>query len=98
MRRMKLALGCLILFEVADGVVTNLLVREGIAREGNPLLRPLAGSGALVLVKTAGVLVCVAILLDMYRRSPVLARRAVACLTALCAFVVLWNLGLLVTA
>ncbi len=95
---MKLALGCLIFFEIADGVLTNLLVRGGIGHEGNPLMRPLAGSGTLILVKLAGVLVCVAILLDMYRRSPTLARRAATCLTALCAFVVLWNLGVLVTA
>ncbi len=95
---MMLVLGCLIFFEIADGVLTNLLVSKGIAREGNSLLRPLAGSGTLILVKLAGVLVCVAILLDMYRRSPTLARRAATCLTALCAFVVLWNLGLLVTA
>ena len=98
MRRMKLALGCLIFFEVADGVLTNLLVRGGIGHEGNPLMRPLAGSGALVLVKIAGVLVCAAILLDIYRRSPALAQRAATCLAALCAVIVLWNLGLLVTA
>ncbi len=98
MRRMKLVLGCLIFFEIADGVLTNLLVRAGIAREGNPLMRPLAGSSFLVVIKLVGVLVCVVILLDMYRRSPVLARWAAACLATLCAFVVLWNLGLLVTA
>lgn len=95
---MKLLLAILSILVIADGVVTNILVEAGIAREVNPLMQPFAGSGSLILVKLAGAMVCSVILLDIYRRYPGFGRLATACLAGLYGLIVIWNLGMLLTA
>ena len=97
-RSMKLLLAGLSLFEIADGVITNILIEQGIAREGNPLMTQLAGNYGLLLAKIVGALICVALLWRIYRCSPRLAKTCTTYFAIVYALIVLWNLTLLMTA
>jgi hypothetical protein len=83
---------------VADGVLTNLLIQKGIAREANPFLVNIAGEHALIILKVVGVLACIGILWDIYRRSPRLAFWTSSVFLLVYACIVAWNLRLLLLA
>ena len=91
---MKYLLSLLVIFVVGDGFITNFLVGNGIAREGNPFLVPLVGETGFIVLKVAGALLCALILWDVSRRY----RRLALVVTSFCvlayATIVLWNLSL----
>ncbi|MBI2831008.1 MAG: hypothetical protein HYX79_01980 [Chloroflexi bacterium] len=89
---MKYILALLVFLVIADGLVTNFLVTNGLAREGNPFLRGLVGGGSFIAVKTAGAFVAALILWDVYRHSPRLGRVSGVCFTIVYAGIVTWNL------
>jgi hypothetical protein len=91
-------LGLLVFLVVADGVLTNLLIRHGIAREWNPILEALAGKSVLVVVKVLGAAVCALVIWDIYRRSPRLGLITAYACTAVYTIIVFWNANLLVSA
>jgi hypothetical protein len=88
---MKYLLGVLVSFVILDGLVTELLVGGGLAREGNPLLEPLVGNIGFMVVKAAGALVCTVILWDVYRRFPRVAIWATWCFVAAYGLILAWN-------
>lgn len=88
---MKLLLGLLIVFEILDGVLTHFLVRDGLAREGNPFLLPLVGETNFLILKVVGVLLCALILWDVYQRWPRVALATTAGFVMIYATIVLWN-------
>ena len=47
----KILLGLLVVFVIADGLITQLLIRDGLAREGNPFLQPLVGEPGFIILK-----------------------------------------------
>jgi len=91
---MKYLLGVLILLVVADGVITELLVKSGIAREGNPLLVPFIGDIGFLVLKVAGALLCALILRDISRRHMRLARVVTIGGIVFYATIILWNLSI----
>jgi len=93
---LKILLALLVLFNIADAVLTHFLVTGGIASEGNPFLLPLVGEPGFIILKIAGVLLCAFILWDIARRYPKLALAATSVFTATYAVIVSWNLALLV--
>ena len=93
---MKRLLGLLILFVVADGLVTNFLVNGGLAREGNPFLQPIVGEVGFLVLKAAGALLCVVILWDIYRRFPKVALISTSCFVGFYGLIILWNLSLFI--
>jgi hypothetical protein len=82
---------------VADGVLTNLLIRKDIAREANPLLVGIAGEHALIILKVAGVLLCILIIWDFSRRNLRLAFWTSLFFLLVYTGIVAWNLHLLLT-
>ena len=94
---MKYLLGLLILFEVADGVLTKYLIDNGLAREGNPFLLPFVGETSFILLKIVGVLICALILWDIYKRYPRLARTATAVFACGYGLIVGWNFTIFLT-
>jgi len=94
----KILLGLLVVFVIADGLITQLLIRDGLAREGNPLLQPLVGESGFILLKAAGALLCAFILWDIYRRFPRVAVIATWCFVAAYGVIVLWNSSLFILA
>jgi len=94
----KILLGLLVVFVIADGLITQLLIRDGLAREGNPLLQPLVGESGFIILKAAGALLCAFILWDIYRRFPRVAVIATWCFVAAYGVIVLWNSSLFILA
>lgn len=88
---MKYVLAVLVVLVVADGVITNVLVGGGLAREGNPFIRGLVGGNYFLAIKAAGALVCAFILWDIHKHWPRLALGSTICFTIVYAMVVLWN-------
>jgi hypothetical protein len=93
---LKYVLGALVLLVVADGVVTNILIKNEIAWEGNPIMKGLAGGSGLIIVKIAGVLAAALILWDIRRRYPRLAFWTGVVFILIYAAIVAWNTRLLI--
>jgi hypothetical protein len=89
-------LGALILLEISDGVLTNILIREGLAREANPVLVGIAGETGFMIAKVVGVLLAVVILWDIHRRFPRLAIGTGVVFLLIYAGIVAWNARLLI--
>ncbi len=90
-------LGALVILEIADGIITNILIKLDIAHEGNPLLTSIAGDSGLLIVKIVGVTLVAVILWDIYRRHPRLALGVSSVFLAVNIGIVAWNLNLLIT-
>lgn len=91
---MKYLLATLVAFVVLDGLLTELLLDGGMARESNPFLQPLVGDIGFMILKIVGALLCAFILWDIYKRFP-----RVAVITTWIAVVgygviVVWNSSL----
>lgn len=97
-RAVKWGLVVLVGLVVLDGLLTNVLVQQGIAREGNPLLVVLAGKSALVLVKAVGAVLCAFLLWDVYRHWRRLGVASIALFILVYSSIVVWNMSLLVEA
>jgi hypothetical protein len=92
--KMKALLGVLIFFVVLDGLLTELLVKRGIVREGNPILQPLVGDVGFMVLKVLGSLLCAFILWDIYRRFPRVAVIATWIAVVGYGIIVAWNSSL----
>ena len=86
----------LVVLVVTDGIITNLLIKHDIAHEGNPFLQVLAGGNSFLLIKAAGVILCVVLLWDIYRHWRKLALTATCCFVVVYSGINIWNLALLV--
>ncbi len=95
---MKYLLGLLIIFEIADGILTHFLITGGLAREGNPLLLPIVGETSFMVLKVVGVLIAAIILWDIYKRWPRVALISTSCFVMFYGVIVLWNLSLFTLA
>ena len=95
---MKYLLGLLIIFEIADGILTHFLVTGGLAREGNPLLLPIVGEFSFLVLKVVGVFICAIILWDIYKRWPRVALISTSCFVVFYGVIVLWNLSIFALA
>jgi hypothetical protein len=92
--KFKYLLLALILLVIADGLITNFLVRDGLVSESNPFLQSLVGDTNFIILKTAGALLCALILWDIYKRWSKLAVASSSCFVAIYAGIVIWNLCL----
>ena len=88
---MKYLLSLLVVFVISDGLLTQFLINDGRAREGNPFLQPLVGDVGFIILKAAGALLCAFILWDIYRRYPRVAVIATSCFVVAYGVIVLWN-------
>ncbi len=91
---MKYLLALLILLNAADGVVTHYLLKFGLATEGNPFLLGVVGQPLFLVLKVAGILLCVMLLWDIHRRHRRLALWSTAAFVTSYLFIVLWNASL----
>lgn len=84
----------LVCLVIADGLLTQCLLKEGLAREGNVLLHPIVDQWHFVLVKAVGVIACALILWDIYTRWAKLALVSTSFLVLGYLAVVLWNMSI----
>jgi hypothetical protein len=78
---------------VADGLITEFLVENRFASEGNPFLERWVGSDAFLILKTAGAILAALILWDIGRRYPRLATVAASIFVLGYAVIVFWNVS-----
>jgi len=79
-------------FEISDGIITHFLVRNGLVREGNPLMESIVREGNFLLLKVIGVLLCVLILWGVYKRFPKATLIATSSVVMFYGVVMAWNL------
>ncbi len=90
---MKKLLAALVGLVALDGIITNYLVHDGLAREGNPFLEPLVGDVGFITLKVGGALLCALILWDISRRYPKLARYSTLTFVVVYSVIVVWNIS-----
>ena len=95
---MRYLLALLVVLVISDGLLTQLLIDGGLAREGNPLLLPLVGKNGFLVLKAAGALLCAFILWDIYRQFPKAAIIATWCFVAAYGVILLWNSSIFLRA
>ena len=89
---MRYLLVTLILLVVADGLITQFLVRNGLGSEGNVFLKSVVNKETFILLKASGAILCALLLWDIQRRWYKLAFISTICFVAVYAGIVLWNL------
>jgi hypothetical protein len=77
---------------VADGILSNFLIVQGLGWEWNPFLRGIVGGDELLLLKACGVVLAMVLLWNIYRRHPLLAAAGGICALSLYAAIIYWNL------
>ena len=93
-KKMIILLAVLVGFVILDGVLTEILMKRGVAREINPFLQPLVGDVGFMVLKVVGSLLVALILWDIYRRFPRVAVIATWIAVAGYGVIVLWNTSL----
>jgi len=91
---MKYLLVALVIMVISDGLVTNLLIGHGLAREGNPFLVTLVGDWVFLAIKAIGATLCAIILWDIHKHWPKLALIASSLFLLVYTGIVTWNLCL----
>ena len=92
LRQIKYLLGVLFTLVVADGILSNFLITEGLGREWNPFLQTLVGEESFLLIKVAGALLSILILWDIYKKWPQAAIKSSICIVVLYTGIVYWNI------
>ena len=91
---MKVLLSLLVLLNILDGGITHVLLLKGIASERNPFLAGIVGEPAFMSLKVIGALFCAAVLWDVNRRHPNLARGVTVVAVLAYTVIVVWNLSI----
>ena len=90
-RQMRYVLSTLFALIVADGILTNFLVNQGLGQEWNPFLKILVGGEQFLLIKVCGAFLIIVIMYEMYRRRPKIASVSSLCFFALYTGIIYWN-------
>ncbi len=96
-REFPCLLGVLFALVVADGVITQYLVKNNLGIEGNPFLTTWVNQDIFLYIKILGALFCVFILWDIYKRWSRLAMSASIIFVIVYTCIVYWNIGVFIT-
>ena len=91
-RGMKYILLSLVMLVVADGLISQFLMKHGLGREGNPFLQAFVNGGEFLLLKVVGALLSALILWDIYKSRPKVGFVSSLVFMVLYTGIVLWNL------
>jgi len=83
--------------EISDGIFTDLLVRNGLVQEANPLMESVIMKGDFLLLKIIGVLLCGLILWRLYKSYPRVTVIVTSSIVMFYGAVMVWNLGVFFT-
>jgi hypothetical protein len=79
------------LFQLTDGIMTQVFTGNGIAREGNPLMASLVGGGNFLIFKIIGIAACAAALWFTYKYVPRLSKVMASFIAVFYVGVIAWN-------
>ncbi|MDD4858617.1 MAG: DUF5658 family protein [Dehalococcoidales bacterium] len=88
----RIILGALVAAVVADGVITRFLVFNGLAYEGNPLLRYWVYQDTFLFLKLMGGLLAAMYLWSIHKRHPRLAIGFSSLCLSVFTGILIWNL------
>ncbi len=88
---MNFVLLLMAIFQLWDGIITQVFTSSGIAHEGNPLMMGIVGSGNFLMFKIVGIGVAAAALWFAYKYLPRLSKVTASCITIFYAGVIAWN-------
>ena len=89
--KLKILWLLLFIFIVADGLLTNYLVNNNLAREANYLLSDFAGTSSLIVMKIVGGLVVILLLWHISTKKYTLAKVASSLFVVSYGLIVSWN-------
>jgi hypothetical protein len=92
---MLFLLSLLVVLETADGICTYSAVCRNLAREANPLMQNLAGTGNFLIMKITCAIICALLLWLLYRRFPRISLTAAFSIAVFYAGVLAWNFSIL---
>jgi hypothetical protein len=92
---MVFLLPIVIILQITDGVLTYSSVGNHLAKEGNPLLQNIAGTGNFLLMKVIGALICALLLWLVYKRFPRISIIFTSCIVIFYSLILTWNLNIL---
>lgn len=90
--RIRILLGALLATIVADGVITEFLVHNGLAREGNPFLYLWVHSDAFLVFKLLGGILAILYLWDIYKKNNNLSLTFSSLFLTGYTFIIFWNI------
>ena len=93
LRRIEYLLGTLLSLVVADGLISQFLIKNGLGQEGNPFLKVLVTENNFLIIKMCAAIICVLILWNIARRLPRLIFIFSACVVGLYTALVFWNIA-----
>ena len=76
---------------VADGVISNFLIAQGLGRELNPFLRILMVQGNFLMLKVVGAALSTFLLWNIYRNRPHISATVIVGLVIVYTGIVYWN-------
>ena len=82
--------------QLTDGVMTDILVKLNLVKEGNSLMAPLVENGSFLLLKLVGIAACILALKLLSRRYKMLAFITGTAAAVFYFGVIVWNVGVLV--
>ena len=91
---MQHILGLLFGLEILDGLLTHLLIGNGLGEEVNPLLQAIGLGGNFILFKISGGILAVFLLWTIYKRRPMVALVCTSSFVVVYEVIVAWNLSL----
>lgn len=91
---MKCLLILLSIFEISDGLMTQLLVSSGMVSEGNPIMRSIVSQGNFLLLKLVGIAISVLIIWTVYKRLPDFALAITSSIVIFYGAVLFWNMSI----
>jgi hypothetical protein len=92
-RKIEYLLGTLLSLVIADGLISQFLIKSGLGYEGNPLLRVLVMENDFLIIKMCSAILCVIILWNIARRSPRLIFIFSTCFVGLYTAILFWNIA-----
>ena len=79
---------------VADAVVSNFIVRNGLGTEGNPFIQSIVGQTSFVFLKLSAAFLSSIILWKVFRRHHRLGLVSIILFVMLFTVIIWWNLGI----
>jgi hypothetical protein len=93
-RKIEYLLGTLLSLVVADGLISQFLIKSGLGQEGNPLLKILVTENNFLVIKMCAAIICVLILWNIARRLPRIIFILSACFVGIYTAILFWNIAM----